>query len=674
MTLATKRHTMRLSGVVAIAAIVAVLVGIVSASKETQRVELLVSRLADARPENVADTIKQLDQAGPSAVEALAAHAIQEGAPDWPGLALIRLTGTAHEPTLDWLLGADLHELFAVQQTLSHGLPESFARQLKEVLQDRDANPVALRNALCILSFASDEKIALEQDVARKIASLVATKKPQRQLASYLDNSSSALKKPLMRLFDGGNQANAENAAEWLLALASDDEAVLVRLATERGDEHFARIVDLLPSSPVVERMLRGTLDRNAEQFISREGTFEEKEIAVCRAVRAAVGLIRAGQGESVWPLLLSNDDPRIRARLISRAAFLLDDPRPIVDRLLTTESNSRLRGALLLMLSRFDSESASTRLRESVLEATHRWFVDDSDSNVHSAARCLLSSWGESGATDRLAEAIVPKEHCGAGGWLVDPTCGTTMVRIDVDDFMMGTENPPYPSERLHRRRVSRSILLGTTEITFEQFQKFVHASGEDVVGPLASAPRASDSPQMYVTWHHAASYCNWLSSQAGIEKEQWCYDVTAGGKARAVETALQRTGYRLPTEAEWEFACRAGTSTKYFHGETPEFLADYGWYGKSPADAQPVGKLLPNEYGLFDMYGNALEWCHGFPASYSDPRAKRGSLTQRRAQRGGHIAQPKPELVRSAIRYSDLPGTSNPTYGFRIARTIYP
>jgi formylglycine-generating enzyme required for sulfatase activity len=91
---------------------------------------------------------------------------------------------------------------------------------------------------------------------------------------------------------------------------------------------------------------------------------------------------------------------------------------------------------------------------------------------------------------------------------------------------------------------------------------------------------------PVICITHHSAMEYCRWLSAKTGKV-------------------------YRLPTEAEWEYACRAGTKTAYSFGDDPAKLGDYGWYVENAEKPQPVGKKKPNPWGLFDMHGNVSEWC---------------------------------------------------------------
>jgi formylglycine-generating enzyme required for sulfatase activity len=146
-----------------------------------------------------------------------------------------------------------------------------------------------------------------------------------------------------------------------------------------------------------------------------------------------------------------------------------------------------------------------------------------------------------------------------------------------------------------------------------------------------------------------------------------------------------LQRTGYRLPTEAEWEYACRAGSETGYSFGEPADLLAKYAWYVRtSPSSqSQPVATLRPNEFGVFDMHGNAWEWTQGI---YKEVGKSDGGMIrddkeesedrkneERRVLRGGSFDN-NASLVRSSYRLKFFFLGYRSVFGFRPARTFPP
>src|SRR5262249_9204449 len=197
-------------------------------------------------------------------------------------------------------------------------------------------------------------------------------------------------------------------------------------------------------------------------------------------------------------------------------------------------------------------------------------------------------------------------------------------------------------------------------------------------------------DCPINDVRWYEAAEYCNWLSEQEGIPEEQWCYlpnenkEFGPGMKMRPDYLSL--AGYRLPTEAEWEYACRSGAVTSRYYGETEELLGKYAWYTTNSQNKamQVGGSRKPNDLGLFDMLGNAVEWCHGLPYFY---KAGAGGQAiediedkedikyikddNRRLLRGGSFDY-LAAIVRSANRTWVPPGFRYNYIGFRPARTF--
>src|SRR5262249_6826581 len=158
----------------------------------------------------------------------------------------------------------------------------------------------------------------------------------------------------------------------------------------------------------------------------------------------------------------------------------------------------------------------------------------------------------------------------------------------------------------------------------------------------PGADAAPGPDHPAMYKSWFEAAAYCNWLSEQEGIDRDEWCYELTRDGRVKLREKYLSRTGYRLPTEAEMEYAHRAGAVTTRFYGESEELLEQYGWYVPNcKGKVWPVGCLKPNDLGLFDTHGNVWCWCQDGDRSRAYRQAGPGQVFE--DQDGELVIDPK-------------------------------
>jgi formylglycine-generating enzyme required for sulfatase activity len=215
-------------------------------------------------------------------------------------------------------------------------------------------------------------------------------------------------------------------------------------------------------------------------------------------------------------------------------------------------------------------------------------------------------------------------------------------MVYIQGGSFQMGS--PESESGRDDDEGPVHTVdldgfLMGKFEVTQEQYQA--------IMGTNPSNFKGATNPVEQVSWEDAQDFCRKISSKTG------------------------RT-FRLPTEAEWEFACRAGSRTRFCFGDSDGGLGDYAWYdGNSGSTTHPVGGKKPNDWGLYDMHGNVWEWCSDWFGSYSSGTQRNptgASSGSDRVFRGGSWNYSARDC-RSAYRGRSEPGDRDNILGLRLS-----
>jgi len=244
----------------------------------------------------------------------------------------------------------------------------------------------------------------------------------------------------------------------------------------------------------------------------------------------------------------------------------------------------------------------------------------------------------------------------------IVATASGAEMVAVTGGWFEMGAEGTNADEAPVHRVWVD-GFLIDRCEATQKHYAELALADPSHFKG--------ADRPVEQVSWAAAATFCNLRSRAEGLEP---CYDEDTA------ECNFEANGYRLPTEAEWEYACRAGTTTAYCSGADADGLAAHAWFAANSDDTtHPVGSNEPNPWGIFDLHGNVSEWCNDMygPEYYGDSpeRNPRGTeYAEEFVLRGGSWKSEADEC-RSAYRMGDDPGFQDPcfrgdTIGFRCVR----
>jgi formylglycine-generating enzyme required for sulfatase activity len=417
-------------------------------------------------------------------------------------------------------------------------------------------------------------------------------------------------------------------------------------------------------------------LEKQLDEISSPDASVVTKIALANRQASVGVALLVMGRTEKVWPLLKHSPDPTLRSYLIDRAGPGGVDAKVLTARL-GEEKEVSARRAILLSLGEFGLDRLSQDQRLNLLPRLLRLYHDDPDPGVHGAAEWLLRRWQASEELKEIDERLATGKAEGRRQWYVNRQGQTMVVVAKAGEFWMGE------GKERHRQEIGRSFAIASKEVTVEQFLRFRKGYGYS----QGYAP-SGDCPVCGVTWYDAAAYCNWLSEQEGIPQGQWCYVPNGKGQygegMKMAPGYLRLTGYRLPTEAEWEFACRAGAETGYSFGEPEDLLGKYAWYyGNILIQSQPVGKLRPNDLGLFDMHGNAWEWVQDRFKAYTKTAGGKATkdledifdINSRnsRVLRGGAFGQIA-LLVRSANRDGGAPASRYISNGFRPARTFTP
>ena len=232
-------------------------------------------------------------------------------------------------------------------------------------------------------------------------------------------------------------------------------------------------------------------------------------------------------------------------------------------------------------------------------------------------------------------------------------------MIFVEGGSFMMGSDEGLFHERPSHEVSLS-SFWIGKYEVTQDEWR--------DVMGSREQVFNGDNLPVHDVNWYDAVEYCNKLSAKEGFSL---CY----GGDKDDIVCDWDADGYRLPTEAEWEYAVRGGNKSEGFSYAGSDSFEEIAWFESNTEDGiNPVGLKTPNELGLYDMHGNLAEWCWDWynSAYYEDcptmnPRGAESGIY--RVKRGGSWND---EAIdnKVASRENMMPGNSGSTNGFRIVR----
>ena len=434
-------------------------------------------------------------------------------------------------------------------------------------------------------------------------------------------------------------------------------------------EEAVIRAIPDVPPGPAECRNIVAALLPWKDSALGALGARFDGERDPVARTRLATVLLHLGEATPARALLASSGDPSPRTSFIHAFEEWHGDLTDLSD-LLRTTTDPDFRSGLAAALGLMEPLRLAVSERTS-LEACLRELALDPGAGVMAAARWALGRWSLE------PPSLDASSRPGGQAWFVNGL-GMTLVRI-----------PP-------RRAVEdvTPFYISDTEVSLALYRKFLDAMERSPEAGLLTerswspdsvvSPR-DDCPAQSMSWNDAVLFCNWMSSKEGMDP---CYrrwkTPPGSGEDRPEpewECDFEAHGYRLPTDAEWELACRAGTTTRFSFGEDAALLPHYG---KSTNDwkapALPVGSLLPNAWGLFDMHGNVWEWCWDwFTRAPAQGEAAGGEAGGQRARspgkviRGGGVANSRGDPDSRARGFME-PGRAAWNLGFRIARRTEP
>ncbi len=717
-----------LRGVLRGAVLILVLIGglrlIMWRQSRASHAEALVQQLLGADTDKVPAIVAEIDHCRPLANPLLLdqfAHTAGDSQQRLHlSLALLAVDPNQRDYLVQRLLQADPHELAVVRDALAPDRGDLLTMLWQAVEQPaRNQEQQRLRAAFALASYDPDSARwdRFTDPVVHEFVHEAAVN--PIFLRNWLDGFRPVkghfvpALSAIFRTRDAKHAAERTVAAHILADYAAHQPAVLTDLLMDADDIQFAV---LFPRIREDRELTRRALLAGMRDEPPADASEAAKEMSARRKGNAGAALLRLGEVEVVWPSLRHSRDPRVRSYLIHRLSPLGVDPQAVVQRL-ESEPEISIRRALVLSLGTFTSEQLSASDRNALVPGFLDLYRTESDSGLHGAVEWLLRQWRKQEEIaavdlrlkesrhqrlDRIRKEIAGNKDGSKPQWFMNGQ-GQTMVVLPPMEFTMGSPlsepgrngGKDGKSEMQHRVRISRSFAIASKPVTIEQFNRFWQqtqaAEGHEFKYESEFADRP-DCPVHHTTWYHAAAYCNWLSKQEGLPDSELCYEPAKdnngkpiyGNGMRLAPNYLQRSGYRLPTEAEWECACRAMAETSRSYGESDELLGNYAWYvANSDNRSHPVGRLKPNDWGLFDMHGNVWVWCQERHLEPEIDRPSAAAMTQDkedilevsdkdyRLLRGGSFYNPS-AYVRAAERYWYMPTHHFRNIGFRVACTV--
>ncbi|MEM7316362.1 MAG: formylglycine-generating enzyme family protein, partial [Planctomycetota bacterium] len=598
-------------------------------------------------------------------------------------------------------MGADVRNFKVIVSELD-AHRDKLQRQLWSDFRKVGDEDKRFRAGLALARYAPDEDQWTDDDAKFLVDSLLSQIPEDQPLyRDFLAEVNVRLYPELKRAFldPRGKERQTVGAARAFAEFAADDLTRIADVAVQSSPEQWQVLAPVFDrASPAdVGSVLRPLA---SQQPVDSLSPIQRVTLGKRRA-GAAIALLRNGNREDMFDALRVTDDPESLTQFVHRCHERGVMPKELLECLEVADKSrqskqgderqieDRVLFGILLALGEFSLQEIPDA--ERLIDLLADWYAGDPSSTIHGATGWLLRRWSQNEVARKVDQTPVPfspdrqwytlefkstiKKVPGRIGEEVKTYM--TFIVIPAGTYAIGSpENEPGREEieTRHEVTIPRPFALLDREVSWVDatvYNAYQAIGMRNAVQQQSGFLMSLNDPWVVPNWYDAVMFCRWLTEQVGLGEAEQVYanparldpakyprdtDRASGGFPIEWPADLDARGFHLLTEPQWEVACRAGTLGSWSFGSDSKMLDRYGWFmGNSARRTHPGRIQRPNLRGIFDMHGNALEWCHDWFAAYpGGPNVREGQRA--RVYRGGGWSVPA-ETCRSAFRHSDPP-----------------